>query len=207
MIVIALLVGALIGAAAGYLTAPRYRPPADAGEGQLRARAAQFYRASQLMDFWTMARLYTPAWQLADADSLREQALEKQRIYSTFEDKTRADMERTAGSITADTVEVEREGDWAVTRGKTILYEGDLEIPFPLEAVVWVLTGGDWWVYQYENPELQAYGSPPDFARELLIERGPSGLEPGVMQMPQEMPDPAAESEAAPEPPAETGDE
>lgn len=198
------LAAALAGAAAGYLTAARYRPPADDGEGRLRERAAQFYRASQVMDFWSMVRLYTPAWQQADGASLRQQADEKQRIYGTFKDETRADMVRTADSISAADIEVERDGDWAVTRGETILYQGDLEIPFPLNELVWIRTGGDWWVYQRKNPELLAYGNPPDFALKLLKLQSEAGDDPSAIEIPTAPPE---EPGAADEEPAEQPDE
>ena len=203
IVIIGVLVGALGGAAAGWLTAPRYQPMVDCGEERLRERAAEFYRAAHLMDYWTMVRHYTPAWQQADADNLRKLADDRLQMYSTFKDKTRADMQRGSDSIAAKDIEVEREGDWAVTRGEAIIYEGDLEIPFPLEELVWLRTGGDWWVYQRKYPELRAYGNPPDFARELLIHRSESGLETGVMQMPRDAEEPAPETEAPTEPPVE----
>jgi len=209
IVIIGVLVGALGGAAAGWLTAPRYRPTVDCGEQRLRERAAEFYRAAHLMDYRTMVRSYTPAWQQADADNLRKLADDRARMYSTFKDETRTDMQRGADSIAPADIEVEREGDWAVTRGEAVIYEGDLEIPFPLEDLVWLRTGGDWWVYQRKNPELRAYGNPPDFARELLIHRSESGLETGVMQMPREDAESGGEAEESTtaEEPSESGAE
>ena len=153
---------AVAGAAAGWLLAPRYTPPADDGEARLRARATEYYRALQTKDLWTINRLYSPARQVADRDDLVKLAEYEAGLFERFQDKTKEQLRGNAAGILPENLEVEIDGDWAVTSGVLIMTQEEQEIPVPLGEMSWVRTGGDWWIYIRRPSELNAYGNPPD---------------------------------------------
>jgi len=168
---------AVAGAVAGYLLAPRYQTPAGSSEGYLQERAAEYYRAIQVRDHGTMGRMYTPARQWAESEKLRNMALEQAQMFQNFKPETRATFEATAGSINADSIEVELEGDWAVTTGTATTDAGGTPVPIGLGEVVWVRNSGEWWVFSMTYDELNAYGNPPDFARKILKDQAKYGVE------------------------------
>jgi hypothetical protein len=167
---IALLV-VLLAAALGTLSAPRYRPPADNGETRLRQRAAQFYRAQRLLDFATMGQLYSPAEQLDKRLELRKLAVERAQMKRSFDKDTLEGLQKSADTVDAAKLTVQLDGDWAVTGGEYSVHTEGQVVPAKLDDLVWVRTGGDWWLYQLSNAELNAYGNPPDFARKLVAKR------------------------------------
>ena len=173
---LAIVLATAIGAGIGFATAPRYTPPAAADEARLRRRAEVFYHGMQLMDFSSMAQRYTPARQMEDHAELAKIAADRARSYMHFKSETRAQMLESIKSINAGELDIRLEGDWAVTRGSRIIHEKGQDIPIPLQALVWLRTDGDWWVYQMKPCELLAYGSPPDFARDLLVDQESAGL-------------------------------
>jgi len=167
-----ILLLALLGAAAGYFTAPRYQAPADGGEGRLRARAEAYYRALQVKDATTIVTSYTPARQVREREELRKRARHEEQVFSRFEPATRDKLRESSLTIRADELEVRLEGDWAVTNGNITVHpieaEPEKTAEIPIGEVVWLRTGGDWWVYEWRASEIQAYGNPPDFALKLL---------------------------------------
>ena len=171
-----ILVCAATGVVFGWATAPQYRPPEAAGEARLRERAERFYHAMQVFDFLTMSQLYTPARQLADAAELREIATDRADLFLRMQPETRAEQLASVSTIHAAGLDVELEGDWAVTNGTRSIFEGDREIKVALDEVAWVRVVGDWWVYQWKTSELVAYGNPPDFAREMFIDKNAQGI-------------------------------
>lgn len=194
----------LLAAGLGLAAAPRYHPPADSGEARLRERAAGFYRAQRLFDYLSIARYFTPARQHVEGIELARFAAGRAAQRRGFDKQTIADFEKSAATITPDSIEVELDGDWAVTRCTcTVIVEG-VEVPMPLDAEVWVRSGGDWWVYQLTNAELEAYGNPPDFARSLVSNRDfgqGSGREINIQREPESA-SPPAEAEQPAQPPA-----
>ena len=177
--ILAIVALAALGALAGWLTLPRYTPPADSGEARLRERAEQFYRAIQIKDHGTLAQLYTPARQIAEAEELRQKAIDEAQLFQRFQEDTREQLAENAKSIHAAELEVEIEGDWAVTAGSVtaVHHDGEEErsIEIPIGQLVWVRSGGDWWVYKRKNSELNAYGNPPQFALNVLISESQGG--------------------------------
>jgi hypothetical protein len=167
-----ILLLALIGAAAGYFTAPRYRAPANSGEERLRARAEAYYRALQVKDATTIVTSYTPARQLKEREELRQRARHEEQMFSRFEPATQDKLRESSLTIRADELEVQLEGDWAVTNGNITVHPIETEpermAQIPIGEVVWLRTGGDWWIYEWRMSEIQAYGNPPDFALKLL---------------------------------------
>ncbi len=170
---IIVLVLAVLAAVAGWLTTPRYTPPAEAGEARLRERALTYFKASRLLDYETMCRLYTPARQLADAEQLRGEITERKETYRALADKTIEDLQFSADSIDAGDIELTIEGDWAVAGGTYEMTGESGSYSLPLLETVWVRDSGDWWVYSLTFEELNAYGNPPDFARNKLQLRDP----------------------------------
>jgi hypothetical protein len=168
---------AVAGAVTGYLLAPRYQVPEDSSEAYLQGRAAEYYRAIQVRDHGTMGCMYTPARQLAESERLRNMALEQAQMFSNFQPETRATFLATAESIDADSIDVELEGDWAVTTGIATTDAGGTPVPIGLGEVVWVRDSGEWWVFAMTYDELNAYGNPPDFARKILKDQAKYGVE------------------------------
>jgi hypothetical protein len=158
----------------GFAAAPHYRAPADSGEARLRARAVQFYRAQLLFDFWGIARCYTPAVQRAQMVKLAEFAASRASQRRGFEAETLKGMQTSADTVSADKLDVQLDGDWAMTGGTcSVTVEGG-QVPYTLDQGVWVRSGGDWWVYQMSTEELIAYGNPPDYARKVLMKNKPA---------------------------------
>ncbi|MCH7471374.1 hypothetical protein IIA79_00275 [bacterium] len=162
----------LIAAALGYATAQRYAAPQESGEERLRQRAEALYTAQRLFDVAAIGRIFTPARQHAETDELLDNAAKQAAVFKSFKHETREELKQSAATISGADLEVELEGDWAVTWGKAKYYMDGIEIPITLEKVVWMRSGGEWWVYQMTDDELIAYGNPPDFAREPLTARG-----------------------------------
>lgn len=202
---------AVAGAVAGYLLAPRYQAPADSSEAHLKERAAEYYKAIQVRDHGTMGCMYTPARQLAESEKLRDMALEQAQMFQNFKPETRATFEATAESITADSIDVELDGDWAVTTGMATTDAGGSPIPIGLGEVVWVRNSGEWWVFSMTYDELNAYGNAPDFARVILKDQQKYGAE--VVPTPMEPSEAETDTEegledgAADEPGSEGSDE
>jgi hypothetical protein len=162
-----ILLGAAIGVAVGWTLAPRLRTGSGDPEQQLRARAAEYYAASRRLDKWTMVRAFTPARQLEETDVLRRDADATSKAAAKLSADNRRDAELTAAGIKPEALDVQLEGDWAVTRGNYSLIVGDKKIEQLLDPLVWVRHGGQWWVYDFKLYERNTYGHPPDFALEL----------------------------------------
>lgn len=174
---IIVLVLAILAAVAGWLISPRYRAPADDGEARLRQRAVEYYRASRELDYATMCQLFTPARQLAEAEQLRGEIADKRDTYQALADATKQDLEFAAGSITEERIDLQVEGDWAVVGGTCDIAGESGPRALPLTETVWVRNAGDWWLYSLTYEELNAYGNPPDFAREKFELRSPVMVE------------------------------
>jgi hypothetical protein len=156
---------------AGWQSVPHYSPPPAADEARLRERAAEFYRASRVFDTLTMGRTYTPARQLAETEKLQQDAEEKRRMFEQLDAESRSNLEISATSVDPAALSVEIDGDWAETSGTCTYPAGETEVEVKLERLVWVRSGGDWWVYTWTNPEIAAYGNPSLEAMKLLRER------------------------------------
>jgi len=170
---IIVVVLAVIAAVVGWFTAPRYRPPEQADKARLMERAVAYYKASRLLDYETMCQMYTPAHQLAEAEALRSMIEEREETRRALADKTLEDLQFSADSISAEHIKLEVEGGWAVASGTYMMAGESGSFPLPLEHTVWVRDAGDWWIYSLKSEELNAYGNPPDFAREKLQLRDP----------------------------------
>lgn len=175
----ALLKGALAAFALGLLAgagAGLYRPqPKAATEAQLRERALEYYKAGKVFDFRTMASLYSPAYQLESESELRNLVAKRSREFASFKEETRSDLQYSANSITPDRIEVEINGRWAKSTGTCLVRTGAKDGVLGLEPLVWVQSGGQWWIYQMKLPELATYGNPPDRYREMLDKPGDKG--------------------------------
>ena len=172
MIVVVLLAAGLgAGAAVGWLRTPHYAPPPLADEARLRERATDFYRAQRLMSFEHMIQLYTPARQLKQEEELAAKLAETEQIFRGFDQAALDDQRRSADAVSSETLEVEVDGDWAITTGQATQFAYGSELPRDLEKQVWVRTGGDWWLYEMMIPELGAYGNPPAEWRKMLERR------------------------------------
>lgn len=185
------VVVAILGALAGWVAAPRYTPPPDDGEERLRQRAVEFFRAQQRFDQAAIQQLYTPARQLAEAADLREVAREKEKLYANMHESTKSDLEENARGITPERITIEREGDWALTSGSSMISEDGYDFPLELGKVAWYRDAGEWWIFEMRLPELAAYGNPPDLVRNFL--KKPGNTSPSSIQM---MPEPDAKAEA-----------
>jgi hypothetical protein len=170
---IIVLVLAVLAVGAGWLTTPRYRPPAEADEERLMERAVAYYKASRLLQYEAMCQMYTPARQLAEAEALRSVIDERQATRRALADKTIENLQFSADSVSAEHIELKVEGDWAVAGGTYMMAGESGTFPLPLEDTVWVRDAGDWWIYSLKFEELNAYGNPPDFARQKLQLRDP----------------------------------
>jgi hypothetical protein len=155
------LVLAVLAAVAGWLATPRYRPPADDGEERLAARVVQYYQASRVLDYAAMCQLFTPARQLADTDQLHRGIAEKRAALKAMGPAALKDLQFSADSVTADRIDLEIEGDWAVAGGDCDIAVASGTIPAPLPETVWVRNAGDWWLYTMTVAELNAYGNAP----------------------------------------------
>jgi hypothetical protein len=163
IVVIALIVG--IGV--GWLIAPRFVAPHDHGEARLRERAGDYYRASRRLDMPELVRYFSPARQRAEAAKLSANAA-KATPPQKLPEKQRRELEESATGVDPAKLELRIDGDWAVTRGKAPLPLGDgRSLNVDLEPLVWVLDGGEWWIYTFKASELNTYGHPPDFALPL----------------------------------------
>lgn len=172
---VVMLAVVVIAALIGYLTMPRYRAPAVGGEERLRQRAVEFYRAQKQVDYLAMARMFTPARQLADGEALKGDARDRARESARFSESTKSDLKKTANAITSDLIDVEVKGRWAVTRGESTVFTEGHQLDVPLDDMVWVEVEGDWWVYSMTPDELNAYGNAADFARKVLLDRKGAG--------------------------------
>ena len=203
----------IVAGLGGYLLRPRYQPPAESGEARLRQRAVEFYRAQCLVDYGTIARLYTPARQVDEQQELRAEIDKFAETVRHFQPDTLSDLAASAETVTADALEVEIDGDWAVTAGERLIVTEGYEIPTELDQVVWVRNGGDWWIYTMTQAELIAYGNPPDFARKLVFHRPFTPVTVPAETPPAESGNGEGETEATEqkaadtEPAAETADE
>jgi len=168
---------AILAGIAGWLTTPRYRAPGDSGDDRLRQRAVAYYRASRLLDFEGMSRLFTPARQESQTDYLRDNIREKRETYNSLSQSTRDDLQFSADSISPDRLTLKVDGDWAVTSGTCDMRMDGDPVRAPLADIVWVRNAGEWWVYSLTNEELNAYGNPPDFARKTFELRDPMMVE------------------------------
>jgi len=148
------------------LTRPR---PHDETQAELQAKAVEYYKASKVFDFRTMASLYSPAYQQAEAAELRDLAARRVREFSNFKEQTRKDLQYSADSISLESVRVEVEGDWAVSSGTFKMNIDGQDNNIDLEEMVWLRSDGQWWIYQLKPIELSAYGNPPDRFRQLLL--------------------------------------
>jgi hypothetical protein len=182
------------GAVAGFLSVPHYRPPHQADEARLRARAVALYRASRRFDMAAMAKLYTPAHQLQSGDKLRKLVDKLAQDAARATPAAREATEAAARSVTADKLKLRLEGDWAVTTGRFTMpgEHGKAGVEVPLEPIVWVRTDGDWWVYLLEPDELSCYGNPPDFARNIVATRKFDPTQAGAIAGAPEAQPPAA---------------
>jgi len=158
---------------AGWLATPRYRSPADSGEGRLKERAVEYYKASRRLDYGAMCVLFTPARQMTEADQLRRDIRDKQATYEAMNEATKKNLQFSADSVTAERIVLEIEGDWAVANGSCDIQGDSGPLTIPLPDTVWVRTDGEWWLYSLKNEELNAYGNPPDFARDKFQLRTP----------------------------------
>lgn len=172
---------AALGALVGWATAPRYTPPPDDGEERLRERAVEFFRAQQRFDQEAIQQLYTPARQLAETADLQEVAREKQELYANMHESTKADLEENARGITPERITIEREGDWALTSGSSLISEDGYDFPLELGKVAWYRDAGEWWIFEMRLSELAAYGNPPDLVRSFL--KKPGNTSPSTIQM------------------------
>jgi hypothetical protein len=190
-------VAVVIGGAAGFLASPRYVPPRGDPEPRLRERAQAYYRAMRRADIGEMARLETPARQLRDTVRLQHEIDNNDAQRAKFHKTTIDRMERSAQMVLGDKLEVHIEGDWAVTSGQSTVYDQqDQPIPFPLDELVWMRASGDWWEYEMAPVELNAYGNPPDFARNILRKRH------GAQEIPSETQPPPGQTASPPAQPA-----
>lgn len=155
----------------GWNSVPHYRPPKDSGEARLRERAAKYYKATRLFDYLAMSQLYTPAKQVAQQQELLEDNEKYLASFSMFDETNQAGLLKSAQSITPDSLEVKLEGDWAATWGVAKYPTANTELTIQLEKMVWVRSGGDWWIYTWTLPEIAAYGNPPDESYEMLKKR------------------------------------
>jgi hypothetical protein len=164
---LSILLGLAIGALVGYLLAPKMHVPHVGKEELLRQRAVEFYAASRRLDRWTMVRMFTPARQLEQADKLRKDAEGIVKAAEARSANEKKEAEETASGIKAGDIKVQLEGNWAVTSGKYNIVAFGTNVPAQLDRLVWVYDGGQWWQYNFELPERNAYGHPPDFAMDL----------------------------------------
>jgi hypothetical protein len=116
-----------------------------------------------------MTQLFTPAQQLAQAEALAKKAAEFRGQFDKSDDKTKADLRYAADSITTDRISVEIDGDWALTNGEYSMPADGGDFKVPADILVWVRSGGDWWIFQLEDEPLNHYGNPPDKMREPLL--------------------------------------
>ena len=190
-IVIAALV---IGALAGYLYWPRWQPPTEEGETRVRQRAETYYRAQRGADFRGLAQHFTPARQVAEEKELKAQIAKSEQDRSRFVEATLKELEKGAESIKGADIIVLLEDNWAVTSGTSKLYVGESTINFPLDEVVWVFSGGEWWAFSNTSTELNAYGNPPDATRKVLERQRLMNRAPGSSFMQQKQAAPAGET-------------
>jgi hypothetical protein len=172
--VIAVIIIVLVFAgsvAAGYLLQPQHEPAMDAGEMRLRERAEAYYRASRLTDFHSMATHFTPARQYSEMEELRERSETVAKTRAEFPEDQKQEQQKSAEAVSGSELDVQMEEGWAVTSGMSTLYAEGGALPFKLDQVVWVRNAGEWWVYAMTEAELNAYGNPPEFAREILEKR------------------------------------
>jgi hypothetical protein len=161
------LIAAVLGLGLAFgLTRPRAH---DEGIPELEAKVVRFYKAGKVFDYYTMSALYTPALQLDEAGELKDVAGRRKEEYSRFKEDTRKDLQFQADSISADSVELDIEGDWAVSSGVYRMNIDGEATEIPLEQLVWYRYMGQWWVFQNKPIELAAYGNAPDKFRMLLI--------------------------------------
>lgn len=168
---ILMLVFALAGALLGWNSVPHYRPPAASGETRLRERAAQYYKATRLFESLKMSQLYTPAKQLAEQADLLQKSEKFLATFAALEESNQSNLRTAADSITPGSLELELEGGWATTWGSCVYPTENSQVTIKLDTMVWVRSGGDWWIYTWTKPEIAAYGNPPDASYELLKKR------------------------------------
>ena len=156
---------------AGWQSVPHYQPPAAADEARLRQRAAEYYRATRVFDMQAMARLYSPARQAADAQALLADIELKRGMWQQLDQESRSNLEVSAESVDAAALDVSIDGDWAETSGTCSYPAGNSQVEVTLDRMIWIRTGGDWWIYTWKTPEIAAYGNPPLEAMELLKQR------------------------------------
>jgi hypothetical protein len=164
---LSILLGLAVGALVGYLLAPKMHVPRMDKKQLLVQRAVQYYAASRRLDRWTMVRMFTPARQIEQADKLRDEAEGIARAAAARSADERKEAEETAGGIKAADLDVQIEGNWAVTSGNYDLIAFGQHIPAALDRIAWVYDDGQWWQYNFENVERNSYGHPPDFAMDL----------------------------------------
>jgi hypothetical protein len=159
--------------AAGYATVPHYYRPASNGEDRLRERAAEYYRQAHLLRLDEMQKFFTPAHQVGTAEKLLKESAKNREASAKASKTTLEQLKKSVQSITPESLELQRQGNWAVTGGSYVVpgEGGNPSVPIPLENVVWLRTSGDWWVYVLEENELACYGNPPDFARGVVAKR------------------------------------
>jgi hypothetical protein len=162
-----IVIGLALGGLVGYLLAPKMQAPRISKQQLLEQRAVEFYAASRRLDRWAMARMFTPARQLQQADKLREEAEAVAKAAAARSATEKKEAEETARGVTAEDLEVQVEGNWAVTSGKYELIVSGQKIPSRLDRIVWVFDDGQWWQYNFEVVERNSYGHPPDFAMDL----------------------------------------
>ena len=178
-----------LGALVGYLAAPKFHAPGGPSEQRLKERATEYYKAMRRGDMSAMNRLKTPARQIWEEQLLRDAAAKSdERLRTTFSKQALENMERGAQSVSPDNIETRIEGNWALTSGSSFVYDSGQPLAFPLDQLVWVYDHGEWWEYELRPRELNAYGNPPDFARDVLRKR----IGEQVLEMPAHAEAPAA---------------
>jgi hypothetical protein len=166
-ILLTILIGLALGAAGGWLLAPRMDVPRLGKEELLRQRALEYYQASRRLDRLTMAQMFTPARQLEQADELRKEAEQVATRAAAQSEQMRKEAEETARGVQAKNLRLEIEGDWAVTSGSYEIVAFKQRVEAQLDRVAWVYDDGQWWQYNFELVERNAYGNPPDLAMGL----------------------------------------
>jgi hypothetical protein len=157
------------GITAGYLAAPSYHAPHEAGQGRLRKRAEQFYRSLRVMDYGAAVKLMTPARQYGDIKELQKQIASAAEKQAKVNPKARGLLSEAADKINGSDLHINIIGNWALVGGTGQVPDNGAWVSLKLEDTVWLCVDGDWWNFGLTNPELIAYGNPPDFVRKELL--------------------------------------
>ena len=192
----------LLGLGLGRVWAPRYQAQEGSLEARLKARAVEFYQAGRLFNALKMRQLFTPVRQTEDFEQLKLDAAQLRSYWDDLDEAAREEQQKSAALVTPECIEADvysGEGwGWAVTYGTAPLLVEGREISQQLDRVYWVLTDGDWWIYERTAVELNTYGNPPDpILKELqlgLNRRNPSAVQLNQTAEPAAAAPPAAEA-------------